>query len=444
MKTILSVGIIFLFVGTSIIPVIAQGTKNSQSLRGNWWYVGGTGPGNYSRIQDAINNSSTGDTVFVYDGVYYENVVINITINLIGGNRNTTIIDGKKNSHVIVLGADNIKISEFTIRNCSTFPHEYTPELLIFSSNNIISHNVILTDEEALNYGITIAGNHNNIIGNIFINNWIGVKFDEGASYNYIAENIFKSHHGVVGEASCRFNNIFHNNISGWINIVANASDWEISYNRLSGAGIFIHYCTNMTITGNEIINSNQAMSLFDDHYFSISNNSIHGHLDISSCSYLTIINNTIDTASVGIYYNEVKYGNISFNKIDGCDYGLQITSPGKSNFIFNNEFRNNEEGLYTLVEFGAVKITCNNFINNSRDISFGQLFPIRRQTPRHPIFDKNYYDDWSGVGPKVLLGRSLIFAIFFWYFFIPICIPGVYCDWHPAQEPYDLLEVSC
>jgi len=437
----LAIGIILLFVGTCVFQATAQNIeKPLPASPGTWLYVGGSGPGNYSKIQDAIDNASDGDTIFVFHGIYYENVVINITINLIGENRNTTIIDGKKNSHVLVLGADNIKISNFTIQNCSTFPHDYTPEILIFSSNNTISNNVILTDEDALNYGITIVGNHNNIIGNSIINNWIGVNFDNGASYNYIAENnIFKSHAGIAGEASCRFNNIFHNNISGSINIVANASDWEISNNRLSGAGIFIHYSTNMTITGNEIINSVQAMSLYDDHYFYISNNSIHGHLDISSCSYLTIINNTIDTASVGIYYNEVMYGNISYNKISECDYGLQITSPGKSNLIFNNEFRNNNIGLYTLVEFGAVKITCNNFINNSKDIVFGQLFPIRRQTPRHPVFDKNYYDDWKGFGPKVLLGRSLIFAIFFWYFFIPICIPRVYCDWHPAQEPYDI-----
>jgi len=441
MKKWLTIGIILLFVGVTIAPAIAQDTEKSQSTsRANWLYVGGSGPGNYTKIQDAIDNASSGDTIFVFHGTYYENVVINITINLIGENRNTTIIDGKKNSHVIVLGAENIKISDFTIRNCSTFPHEYTPEILIFSSNNTISNNVILTDEDALNYGITVVGNHNNIIGNIIINNWIGVNFDEGASYNYIAENnIFKSYAGIAGEASCRFNNIVHNNISGWINIVANASDWEISNNHLSGAGIFIHYSTNMTITGNDIINGNQALSLFDDHFFCISNNCFHGSLDICNCSYLTIINNTIDTASVGIYYDEVKYGNISFNKINGCDYGLQITSPGKSNLIFNNEFRNNHVGLYTLIEYGTVKITCNNFMNNSRHIIFGQLFPIRRQTPRHPIFDKNYYDNWRGVGPKLLWGRTVIFAIPYFYFPILICIPGVYSDWHPAQEPYNL-----
>jgi len=60
----LAVGIILLFIGTCIIPSTAQDTeKPSQSTsRGNWLYVGGSGPGNYTKIQDAINDSFDGDT----------------------------------------------------------------------------------------------------------------------------------------------------------------------------------------------------------------------------------------------------------------------------------------------------------------------------------------------------------------------------------------------
>ena len=61
---------------------------------GNTLYVGGSGPNNYTSIQDAIDNASDGDTIYVYSGIYYENVVINKRINLIGEDRNGTIIDG--------------------------------------------------------------------------------------------------------------------------------------------------------------------------------------------------------------------------------------------------------------------------------------------------------------------------------------------------------------
>ncbi len=62
----LAIGIILLFVGTCIIPATAQDTEELQpSSRGNWLYVGGSGPGNYTKIQDAIDNASDGDSVFV-------------------------------------------------------------------------------------------------------------------------------------------------------------------------------------------------------------------------------------------------------------------------------------------------------------------------------------------------------------------------------------------
>lgn len=41
---------------------------------GDTLYVGGDGPGNYSTIQAAIDNASGGDSVFVYKGIYHENV----------------------------------------------------------------------------------------------------------------------------------------------------------------------------------------------------------------------------------------------------------------------------------------------------------------------------------------------------------------------------------
>jgi hypothetical protein len=55
----LAVGLILLLIGTSFIPISAQNTKKSSqpTSRGNWLYVGGSGTGNSSRIQDAINAS---------------------------------------------------------------------------------------------------------------------------------------------------------------------------------------------------------------------------------------------------------------------------------------------------------------------------------------------------------------------------------------------------
>ena len=45
--------------------------------------VDDSGGADFEKIQDAVNASSDGDTVFVYNGTYYENVVVNKSINVI-------------------------------------------------------------------------------------------------------------------------------------------------------------------------------------------------------------------------------------------------------------------------------------------------------------------------------------------------------------------------
>ena len=52
----LAVGLILLLIGTSVIPITAQDTEklSQPTSRGNWLYVGGSGPGNYTRIQDRV------------------------------------------------------------------------------------------------------------------------------------------------------------------------------------------------------------------------------------------------------------------------------------------------------------------------------------------------------------------------------------------------------
>ena len=55
---------------TTVFPVSGNELMGEMSISnsfGNTLYVGGSGPKNYSTIQEAINDASDGDTVFVYD-----------------------------------------------------------------------------------------------------------------------------------------------------------------------------------------------------------------------------------------------------------------------------------------------------------------------------------------------------------------------------------------
>jgi parallel beta-helix repeat protein len=167
----LVVSIIVLFIGTNFVSGLNIQLKNTTYLlnsdNGNTLYVGGSGPGNYSRIQAAINDANPGDTVFVYNdsSPYNENVVVNKTINLIGEDRDTTVIYGD-----CVVIFSNVVISGFTITDGSG--------IVVFSDNNIIKNNKI-----------------------IFCTN--GVEFYDNADFNTITNNIIihNEHNGIYDDS---------------------------------------------------------------------------------------------------------------------------------------------------------------------------------------------------------------------------------------------------
>ncbi|MFA5772660.1 MAG: glycosyl hydrolase family 28-related protein, partial [Thermoplasmata archaeon] len=73
----------------TLIVVFSSATAKARTIN-----VDDGGGKDYTIIQDAINASSEGDTVYVYNGTYYENLTINKTINLVGESNQSTIIKG--------------------------------------------------------------------------------------------------------------------------------------------------------------------------------------------------------------------------------------------------------------------------------------------------------------------------------------------------------------
>ena len=159
MKRILAIGIILLFIGMSISSSTGfnEREQSIKTLNGKTLYVGGSGSGNYTKIQDAIDNTSDGDTVFVYNdsSPYYEHVIVNITINLYGEDRNSTVIDGSNSGTVIWVLADWVNIKGFTIQSGFSGVN-------LFCSNSSVFMNTIIhsscpatlrqTQHDPLNY----------------------------------------------------------------------------------------------------------------------------------------------------------------------------------------------------------------------------------------------------------------------------------------------------
>jgi parallel beta-helix repeat protein len=173
-------------------------------------YIGGSGSGNYTKIQDGIDNASEDDTIFVYNGIYYENVIVNKTVNIIGENKKSTIINGQINGlnndilMVFYILANQVNVSGFTI------------------TNNITKNNTL--ESFLLGVGILIKANSTTIKGNIIKESTIGISL-ETAYNNTIINNTILNISGIGIQLSylCKDNLLYYNN---FINNTENANDY--------------------------------------------------------------------------------------------------------------------------------------------------------------------------------------------------------------------------
>ncbi len=182
---------------------------SSESVDNSWIYVGGEGSGNYTSIQDAVDYANIGDTIYVFNGTYYENIFVDKSLNFIGENRNNSIIDGGKKDSVFTLYADQVTISGFTLQHSKNkFPYA---GISVQSDKNMIFENNMHNNY----YGVVLINqtSGNTVTKNkINNNNQCGIYFS-GATYNILTDNYVDNQPlNGFGLYECSDNNVIKNN----------------------------------------------------------------------------------------------------------------------------------------------------------------------------------------------------------------------------------------
>lgn len=209
----------------------------------------------YASIQGAVDNATDGSTVYVSSGQYFENLMINKPINLVGENRDTTIIDGTSNGTVVYVGSDNVSISDLKLQYSGCSCSEY--------------------------YGVDIGSGRQNIsiISNNIFSDSIGILVRKGHDILIARNNVsFSRDYSIVIEDSIGVR-ILENVITDNLNQidVSNSTQTVIANNKMTnnGNGISITNSNNNTMTGN-IIASNSLYGLYisqSDYNFIVRNN---------------------------------------------------------------------------------------------------------------------------------------------------------------------------
>jgi parallel beta-helix repeat protein len=239
-----------------ILFLIARGLDVAVKASPKTWSVDDEGPADFHTIEAAISAASDGDIILVFSGTYNENVTIGKSLTLRGENAYTTIVNGSEAFTVAHITANNVALTNFTIRNGNI-------GVLIDSSyNNRISGNVITDNGD----GLWVVFSSRNILSdNTITHNAVGIYIDSSnittVNHNTITNNTY----GVDME-NCRSSIVSANiitlsNIKG---IFAYRSDnGTIFRNTVQNNSLGIHLDTsngNNIYQNNFIDNSNQTL----------------------------------------------------------------------------------------------------------------------------------------------------------------------------------------
>ena len=382
----LILGIIILFVGAGVFPSTVGIKKEKTTIMD--FKSGGY-------IQDLIDNASDGDTINIPSGIYYENIVIDKSINLIGEDKDNTIINGSGNEMVIDVTSDWVNISGFTLENS------------VICGIKTSSYNTI-TDTNIINNwkGIEIRDTgYITVNGNTISNNQVGIDIYL-SSDNTIESNIISNNKeiGIGLDQFADLNTIDNNYISDCDNGLFftggedGARENTIVNNFLYNTGIRIAPCCyySNNFFSNNMVNDKAFIFLLNESNTSIDVDA--GQIYLINCDNITIQNQEISTTNVGIELGDTNNCSIS-NNIISLNFGGSMHSGSinlyhsNNNIIIGNSISNDYNGIYVFSSDNN-HIYHNDFIDNTNN-AYDEC---------NNIWDNgypsggNFWDDYNGT----------------------------------------------
>ena len=301
-------------------------------------------PDDYPTLSDAIGNASQGDTIYVKDGIYCENPVIDKSISIIGEDSKNTIVvgnGGAPGDNVFTIMANDVKISGFTIESKSYSNSSYYASGISIGAGTF---NSITIGEETVPSN-SVGGDNCTIIGNNIVNAaWGIVCCGGGKSDLTISQN----------------------------NITANTQ-----------GGISLYGGSSKIIYKNTICNNTNGAGVV-----------LTGYLDQISDN---IISGNMRGIELGSSNTIICRNNITENRVNG------IYVQASSNSIVANSIADNLVGIYMAPNFitSSNKIYSNNFINNSQNVFTGSGYNIQSWDNGYPV-GGNYWSNYTGSDVKI------------------------------------------
>jgi len=300
-------------------------------------FVGGTGPGNYTTIQSAVDAAVFGGTVLVFNGTYYENVRIQKTLSLIGQDADGVVINGGQEGDVISVTADWVNVSGFTVTGTGG----------IYDGIEVLSTNCHVFGNRALD-----------IIGGIGVS----------GSGNFIENNtLSRNDYGGISMTGSN-NLIMNNNLSDGDGLhIFDSTGNVITGNVMTGTGIFLEGFELEDWNTHTIDTSNTVNGKPVYYWKNADGGTIPaeaGQVILANSMNVHVEGLNTSDASVGIELGFSSYNVIAGNNVSNNRHGIALTHS-HDNLITDNLLYSNEEvGIDWLLSYGDT--VSNNTISDS------------------------------------------------------------------------------
>ena len=401
---------LLLLVGVTVLLALVTQNASAATLT-----VDDDGDAEYTKIQDAIDNATAGDTIRVWEGTYEENVVIDKMVNLIGNGSEDTIIDGRGNGSAIKTSSYDVTVSRFYVTGSGSNRVEHDAGILVEGDNCTIIENNCSNNRD----GIYLYYSNNNKLSNntCFSNNYFGIEL-EHSNFNMLSKNNCSNNDGagVVlwrSDNNALANNICLNNEGDGIWFYKDSNHNAISNNTCSNNeddGISLDDSDHNTITNNTCSNNgyNGIKLVFESNFNIITNNYCLNNDIIGigvgrSSEYNSIMNNICNEN--GQSYEYIMAGGIGIfdsgnntitnnNCISNIEYGIVLESC-QFNTVMNNTCKSNREsGIYLDVEDPC---KFNNIMNNncSNNLNYGIML---KSSTFNSIMNNNCSNNLCGI----------------------------------------------
>jgi parallel beta-helix repeat protein len=330
--------------------------------------VGEIPQADYTKIQWALDNATDGDIIYVWEGIYRENIVIEKTCELIGNGSGKTIINGTDGKNAVTIHANSVVISNFSIISAQS------KGVFIDTIGNCTISDCIIRNNL---FGISLNSSEGNLItDNIVTHNFYhGIDLQPNSDRNIITGNtvMYNHHKGIHLILGSSFNTISNNTIS------------------------------NQSVSGLVIVNDCINNEVYDN---VLSHNGRDSIVIAGGTKNNTVARNDVFlNHGNGIAIGEGPGNRVIDNEIFENGRGVSLAYSASENWIIKNNISNNEWGLY-LQKAWDNYIVMNDFSNNNCRYRCNDHHGFTNY-----IYHNNFYEPhnvtsdnisyWSDVGPQ-------------------------------------------